>query len=191
MSPVAADALRRARSLLGGSVRFALPSTWEVQRVVADGAAEGVALFVPCPPLDATPHSANVNLLAEPNREGEGLASWSARRLAVAAPRRIVEERTEPGWRTVISHGEDRAARYVVVERFGVSARGRLHAVAAFPCLQEMGAAWFERAAEDVGRFLASLALEGAPRSAVTLAWDGRTLRLGGAGTPLAGARPP
>jgi hypothetical protein len=185
----AAEALGPSRSLLGGALRFALPTAWEVQRVVRDGAAEGVALYVPCPPLDPTPHSANVNLLAEPNPAGEDLASWSARRLAVAAPRRIVEERIEPAWRTVVSHGEDRAARYVVVERLGVSSRGKVHAVAAFPCLPEMGAAWFERAAVDVDRFLASVALEGAAPSAARVGWDGRSLRLRGAGPTLAAGR--
>jgi hypothetical protein len=166
------------RSLARGAVRFALPPAWEVQALVADGAAEGVALAIPCRPLDSTPHSANVNLLAEPNDGGEDLASWSARRLAVAAPRRIVAERREPAWRTVVSAGEDASARYVVVERFGVSARGRVHAVAAFPCLPAMGEAWFARAGAEIDRFLASIALEGAPPSGVRVSWDGRTIAL-------------
>jgi hypothetical protein len=176
-------------ALLGGAVRFALPAAWEVQRAVRDGRAEGVALYVPCPPLDPTPHSANVNLLAEPNDEGEELAAFSARRLAVAAPRRIADERVEPGWRTVVSTGVDRRARYVVVERFGVSPRGRVHAVAAFPCLACMEEAWFERTAEEVDRFLASVALEGAPPASARVGWDGRSLRLGRAGGPALAAR--
>jgi hypothetical protein len=165
------------RAFVGGAVRFALPRAWEVQGFVSEGAAEGVAVAIPCAPLDPTPHSANVNVLAEPNAGGEDLRAWSARRLAVAAPRRVLDERLEPGWRTVVSAGEDRSARYVVVERFGVSARGRVHAVAAFPCLPEMGDAWFARAGAEIDGFLASLALEGAPPSAVRIAWDGRTLR--------------
>lgn len=170
------------RALVSGAVTFRIPPAWIVQGWLAERGSEGVALFVPCAPLDDTPHSANVNLLAEPNTDGADLSAWSARRLAVAARREIVEERREGAWRTVVSTGEDRGARYVVVERFGVSGRGRVHAVAAFPASPAVGEGWFARTGEEVARFLDSLALEGAPASRVRLAYDGATLRLAAAG---------
>lgn len=157
-------------TFLRGAVAFRLPSGWEVQAWIAEGSAEGVALHVPCAALDPTPHSANVNLLAEPNAEGEALASWSDRRRSVAAPREAVEERGEAAWRTVVSRGEDGGVRYVVVERFGVSPRARVHAVAAWPLLPETGGAWRARTEAEVSRFLDSIVLEGAPPSRVRLA---------------------
>ena len=165
---------------LAGEVTFALPQRWRVQGLLASEGAEGVAAYIPCAALEDTPHSANANLLAEPNREGEGLASWSARRFAVAAPRRLDEERVERAWRTVVSTGFDRGARYVVVERFGVSPRGRVHAVVAFPVLAAAGQGWLARMGEEIDGFLESLALGGAPPSRVHVAWDGRTVRLAG-----------
>lgn len=168
-----------------GAVAFDLPQRWRVQRFVDAAGTEGVAAYVPCAQLDETPHSANANLLAEANGEGEGLASWSARRLAVAAPRRMDEERVEGAWRTVVSTGFDRGARYVVVERFGVTARARLHAVVAFPVLEACGKGWLARTAEETDGFLGSLRLAGAQGSEVHLVWDGSTVRLAG---PLAGA---
>src|SRR5574337_122686 len=96
---------RRAPAVRGtfvrGAVRFALPAAWRLQRVIPPGGSEGVALEIPCPPLDETSHSANANLLAEPNAGGEDLAAWSARRLSSEAPRRVVEERGDGTWRTV------------------------------------------------------------------------------------------
>lgn len=167
-----------ARSFLRGAVAFHLPPGWEVQAWIAEGGAEGVALQVPCAALDPTPHGGNVNLLAEPNAGGEGLASWSARRLAVAAPREPVEERSEAAWRTVVSRGEDGGVPYVVVERFGVSRRARVHAVAAWPVLPETRGAWLARTEADVARFLDSIALEGAPPSRVRLAPGAGAARL-------------
>lgn len=186
---VAASPSRRGRApppavFLGGTVTYSLPGRWRVQGLVADG-AEGVAAYIPCSALDDTPHSANANLLAEPNGEGEGLASWSARRLAVAAPRRMDEERVERAWRTVVSTGFDRGARYAVVERFGVSPRGRVHAVAAFPVIDGVGGAWLARTGDEIDRFLGSIGLAGAAPSEVHVGWDGGTIRLAG---PLAGA---
>ncbi len=182
VAPAARRTAPRER-LLDGAVAFALPEGWIVQRSLARE-EEGVAAFIPCPALDATPHSANANLLAEGNAEGEGIAAWSARRLAVAAPRRIDEERLEPAWRTLVSTGFDGGARYVVVERFGVSARARLHAVAAFPVVDVAGEGWLARTGDEVDRFLGSIRLAGAPPSQVHVGWDGRTVRLSG---PLAG----
>jgi hypothetical protein len=128
-----------------------------------------------------------VDLLAEPNAEREPLAEWSRRRrLAIAAPRRILEERAEPAWRTVISEGEDRGARYVLVERFGASPVARVHAVAAFPALPEAGSAWLAQVGRDVDGFLGSIALAGAPPSAVRVRWDGRSARLAGPERPRA-----
>lgn len=166
------------RTFLRGAVSFRLPPGWEVQAWVAEGAAVGVALHVPCAALDPTPHSANVNLLAEPNDEGEGLASWSARRLAVVAPRAPVEERSEAAWRTVVSRGEDGGVPYVVVERLGVSPRARVHAVAAWPVLPETAGDWLARTEGEVARFLDSIVLEGAPPSRVRLAPAPGTARL-------------
>jgi hypothetical protein len=167
------------RTLLGGAVAVSIPAGWVLQGEVAGCRGEGLALTIPCAALDAGPHSADVDLLAEPNAEREPLAEWSRRRrLAIAAPRRILEERAEPAWRTVISEGEDRGARYVLVERFGASPIARLHAVAAFPALPEAGAAWLARVGRDVDRFLGSIALAGAPPSAVRVVWDGRGARL-------------
>ncbi len=165
-------------AFLSGAVAFSLPPGWLVQGWMRREDAEGVAAFIPCASLDDTPHSANANVLAEPNREREGLAAWSARRFEVAAVRRIDEERVESAWRTVVSTGWDRGARYVVVERFGVSRRGRVHAVAAFPALDGVGERWFEQTSEDIDRFLGSLALAEAPPSRVRVYWDGRTVRL-------------
>jgi hypothetical protein len=175
--PRAALAAQARRTLLGGAVAVSIPPGWVMRDVLACG-PEGLALTIPCPPLEATPHSADADLLAEPNAEREALAAWSRRRLAVAAPRRIVDDRVEEAWRTVVSAGEDRGARYVVVERFGATPRGRVHAVAAFPILPEVGDAWLARAGEDVDRFLASISLAGAPPSAVRVVWDGRAARL-------------
>jgi hypothetical protein len=179
---VPARAPESRRTLLAGTVAFSVPAGWVVQEEVAGCGSEGVAITIPCAPLDGTPHSADVNLLAEPNAGGEGLAAWSVRRFAVAAPRTIVEERVEDAWRTVISAGEDHGARYVVVERFGATPLARVHAVAAFPTLAEMGEDWLARAGADVDRFLSSLALAGAPPSRVRVVWDGRTARLEAAG---------
>ncbi len=167
-------------ALVSGAVGWALPEGWFVQALVADRGcgSEGLAVYIPCPPLDATPHSANVNLLAEPNSEGVDLASWTRQRLAVAAPRRVLEDRVEGAWRTVVSTGEDHGARYVVVERFGVSPRARVHAVAAFPELPEMGEAWFARTGADIDRFLGALSLAGAPPSDVHVGWDRGDVRL-------------
>ncbi|HET8539302.1 MAG TPA: hypothetical protein VFL83_05470 [Anaeromyxobacter sp.] len=167
-----------AGTFVSGAVGWELPYGWTVQAVLADRACEGLAVYIPCPPLDATPHSANANLLAEPNVDGVDLAAWTRRRLAVAAPRRVVEERLEGAWRTVVSTGEDRGARYVVVERFGVSPRARVHAVAAFPELPEMGEAWFARTGAEIDRFLDGLSLAGAPPSGVHVGWDEGDLRL-------------
>lgn len=180
--PVAAAARSSATGhrLVSGAVTFSLPERWLVQDWVRDLASEGVALFIPCAPLDRTPHSANVNLLAEPNADGEGLAAWSGRRLATAAPKLIVDDRVDGPWRTVLSTGEDRGARYLVVERFGVSDRARVHAVAAFPALDDVDPAWFDRTGAEIDRFLDSIALDGASPSSVAVAWDGRTLRLAG-----------
>ncbi len=172
------------RGLLSGAVAFTLPERWSVQGWLAERGSEGVAAYIPCAPLDETPHSANANLLAESNGDAEGLASWSARRLAVAAPRRIEEERVEGAWRTVVSTGVDRGARYVVVERFGVSSRARVHAIAAFPALAGVPESWFEWTGGEIDRFLRSLALAGAPPSSVRVGWDGRTIRLAMAGGP-------
>jgi hypothetical protein len=172
------------RSLLAGLVTCSLPAGWVVQEEVAGCGSEGLAVTIPCAPLDGTPHSADVNLLAEGNAEGEGLAAWSGRRLAVAAPRRLVDERVEGAWRTVISAGEDRGVRYVVVERFGATPWARLHAVAAFPTLAGLEEGWLARTGEDVDRFLASLALAGAPRSSVRVRWDGGAVRLATAPGP-------
>ena len=172
------------RSLLAGLVTCSLPAGWVVQEEVAGCGSEGLAVTIPCAPLDGTPHSADVNLLAEGNVEGEGLAAWSGRRLAVAAPRRMVEDRVEGAWRTVISAGEDRGVRYVVVERFGATPWARLHAVAAFPTLAGLEEGWLARTGEDVDRFLASLALAGAPRSSVRVRWDGGAVRLATAPRP-------
>lgn len=172
---------RGAGTFLAGAVDWELPERWAVQAVVSDRGCEGIALYIPCPPLDATPHSANVNLLAEPNADGVDLASWTHRRLAVAAARRIVEERVEGAWHTVVSTGEDRGARYIVVERFGVSPRARVHAVAAFPELPEMGEDWFARTGAELDRFLDALSLAGAPRSAVRVGWSDGDVRLASA----------
>lgn len=161
-----------AGTFLSGAVGWSLPEGWTVQAVLAERGCEGLAVYIPCPPLDATPHSANANLLAEANAEGVDLASWTRRRLAVAAPRRVLAERVEDAWRTVVSTGEDRGARYVVVERFGVSPRARVHAVAAFPELPGMGEAWFARTGAEIDRFLGALSLEGAPPSGVHVAWE-------------------
>jgi hypothetical protein len=168
------------RTLLSGAVRYALPEGWVVQADLVACGSEGVAVVIPCPPLDATPHSANANLLAVPNDGAEGLAAWSARRLAVAAPTRIVDDRVEETWRTIVSAGEDRGVRYVVVERFGATPAARVHAVAAFPALPAMGARWFVRTGEEIDRFLGSLAIAGAPPSGVRVGWRGGTLRLDG-----------
>lgn len=170
----------RAAGFLAGEVGYTLPDGWLVQDLLDgdDRPGEGVAAFIPCAPLDGTPHSANANLLAEPNAEGEDVASWSARRLAVAAPRSVVDDRVEGAWRTVVSEGVDRGARYVVVERFGATPRARLHAVAAFPSLAEVGEGWLARTGAEVDRFLDSLALAGAPPSAVHVAWERGALRL-------------
>jgi hypothetical protein len=165
-------------AFLSGAVTFSLPPAWIVQGWMREDGAEGVAAFIPCASLDDTAHSANANLLVEPNVEGEGLAAWSARRFAVAAPRRVDEERGESAWRTVVSTGFDRGARYVVVERFGVSPRGRVHAVAAFPALDGVGDRWFEQIGDDIDGFLGSLVLADAPPSGVHVGWDGRTMRL-------------
>lgn len=165
-------------SFLGGAVRFALPGGWLVQQWPFGAGGEGVALFIPCPPLDDTPHSANANLLAEPNVEREDLAGWSARRLRGQVPKRVVSDRVERGWRTVVSTGVDRGARYVVVERFGVSAGARLHAVAAFPALAGVDPGWYAQAGADVDRFLGSLRVDGLAPPSVRVAWDGRTLAL-------------
>ncbi len=167
-------------AFLGGAVTFSLPPGWLVQGWKRGEGAEGVAAFIPCAPLDDTPHSANANVLAEPNGEREPLSKWSARRFAVAASRSVDEERLERSWHTVVSTGFDRGVRYVVVERFGVSPHGRVHAVAAFPALEGVGDRWFGQTSEDIDRFLGSLALEDAPPSQVHLGWDGRTVRLGG-----------
>lgn len=165
-------------TFLSGAVAWALPDGWRVQAFVADRGCEGLAAYIPCPALDATPHSANANVLAEPNPDGLDLASWSGRRLAVAAPRRVVEERVEGAWRTVISAGEDRGARYVVVERFGVSPRARVHAVAAFPELPGIGEDWFARTGVEIDRFLGALSLADAPPSVVHVGWDHGGVRL-------------
>jgi hypothetical protein len=175
-APVATPA--PAGTFLSGAVRWALPDGWAVQAVLAERECEGLAVYIPCPPLDATPHSANANLLAEANADGVDLASWTRRRLAVAAPRRVVEERVEGAWRTVVSTGEDRGARYVVVERFGVSPVARVHAVAAFPELPEVGDAWFARTGAEIDRFLGALSLAGAPPSGVHVGWDHGDVRL-------------
>ncbi len=167
-------------AFLSGAVTFSLPPGWLVQGWSRGEGAEGLAAFIPCAALDDTPHSANANLLAEPNREGEPLAAWSARRSAVAAARSVDDERVEGAWRTVVSTGFDRGVRYVVVERFGVSPHGRVHAVAAFPALEGVADRWFGQTSEDIDRFLGSLGLEDAPPSRVHLGWDGRTVRLGG-----------
>lgn len=182
-SAPAPPAAEGRRSLLGGAVTFALPAGWVLQEERVGCGREGVAVTIPCAPLDGTPHSADVDLLAEANDDVEGLDAWTWRRRAAATPRTTVEERAEGAWRTVISSGVDRGARYVVVERFGVGPRARLHAVAAFPTLPEVGEGWLSRAGEDVDRFLASLSLAGAPPSAVRVVWDGRAARLSG-GSP-------
>ncbi len=176
-------------AFLSGAVTFSLPPGWLVQGWTRGEGAEGVAAFIPCATLDDTPHSANANVLAEPNREGEALAAWSARRFAVAAARHLDEERVESAWRTVVSTGFDRGARYVVVERFGVSPRGRVHAVAAFPAVEGVGDRWFGQTGDDIDRFFGSLALAGAPSSRVHLGWDGRTLRLADDAGPREGRR--
>jgi hypothetical protein len=180
-APRPARAPESRRSLLAGAVAFSLPAGWVVQEEVVGCGSEGLAITIPCAPLDPTPHSADVNVLAEANVDGEGLVAWSVRRFAVAAPRTILEERVEDAWRTVISAGEDHGARYLVVERFGVTPRARVHAVAAFPTLPEMGEDWLARAGEDVDGFLASLALAGARPSRVRVVWDGRSARLAAA----------
>lgn len=176
--PAATARAGGAGTFLAGAVRWQLPEGWSVQAVLAQREGEGLAVYIPCPPLDATPHSANANLLAEPNPDGVDLASWTRRRLAVAAPRTVIAERVEGAWRTVVSTGEDRGARYLVVERFGVSPRARVHAVAAFPALAAMGDDWFARAGEDVDRFLDALSLDGAPPSGVHVGWDRGDVRL-------------
>jgi hypothetical protein len=175
-SPARAAAI--GGTFLSGAVGWALPQGWRVQGLVADAGCEGLAAYIPCPALDATPHSANANLLAEPNPDRIDLATWSGRRLGVAAPRRVVQERVEGAWRTVISTGEDRGARYVVVERFGVSPRARVHAVAAFPELPGMGEDWFARTGAEIDRFLGALSLADAPPSAVHVGWDRGDVRL-------------
>jgi hypothetical protein len=176
--PSAARVAEVGGTFLSGAVGWALPDGWTVQAFVADPGCEGLAAYIPCPPLDATPHSANVNLLAEPNADGVDLASWTRRRLAIAAPRQVVEERVEGAWRTVVSTGEDRGARYVVVERFGVSPRARVHAVAAFPSLPEIGEDWFAHTGAQLDRFLDALSLADAPASDVHVAWSGGDVRL-------------
>ncbi len=176
--PAAAPRPGPAGTFLSGAVAWSLPDGWAVQAVLAERECEALAVYIPCPPLDATPHSANVNLLAEANADGVDLAAWTRRRLAVAAPRQVVEERVEGAWRTVVSTGEDRGARYVVVERFGVSPRARVHAVAAFPSLPEIGEDWFAHTGAQLDRFLESLSLADAPASDVHVAWSGGDVRL-------------
>lgn len=175
-APPAPAALPAA--FLSGDVGYALPGGWVVQGFLAAEGREGVAAFIPCASLDGTPHSANANLLAEANTQGEDLASFSARRLAVAAPRAIVADDVEGAWRTVVSEGVDRGARYVVVERFGVTPRARVHAVAAFPSVAGVDEGWRARTGAEVDRFLGSLSLAGAARSAVHVAWERGALRL-------------
>jgi hypothetical protein len=165
------------RSLCAGAVRYVLPAAWRIQGF-ATGGGEGIAASIPCPALAPTPHSADVNLLALDNPGGEDLRAWSERRLDLGGVRRIVEDRTDGAWRTVVSAGEDRGASYVVVERFGATPRARVHAVIAFPALDAIEPGWFERAGEDIDRFLHALAVEGAAPAVTHLAWERGRIRV-------------
>ncbi|NOT54171.1 MAG: hypothetical protein HOP18_06155 [Deltaproteobacteria bacterium] len=121
-----AHAQKLPPSLLGGAVTYTFPKRWALQQVSRNNKMEALQFVVTVSAPDQAKRTANVILIAEPNTEKFTIADMSAKKISKTY--KPVADYTEgDSWRTVLSQVPDGKPPYAVLDRFGVTAKVRVH----------------------------------------------------------------
>ncbi len=136
-----AHAQKLPPSLLGGAVTYTFPKRWSLQQVSRSNKLEALQFVVTVSAPDQAKRTANVILIAEPNTEKFIIADMSAKKISKTY--KPVADYTEgDSWRTVLSQVPDGKPPYSVLDRFGVTAKVRVHLRIVLPSESDEKAKW-------------------------------------------------
>ena len=127
--------------MLGGAVTYTFPKRWSLQQVSRSNKLEALQFVVTVSAPDQAKRTANVILIAEPNTEKFTIADMSAKKISKTY--KPVADYTEgDSWRTVLSQVPDGKPPYSVLDRFGVTAKVRVHLRIVLPSEGDEKAKW-------------------------------------------------
>lgn len=153
-----AHAERLPLSLLGGTVTYAFPKRWSLQHVSRNKKLEALQFVIPLSAPGQPTEKANVILIAEPNTEGLTVADFSAKKISKTY-KPIADYTEGDSWRTVLSQVPESKPPYAILDRFGVTPKGRVHLRIVLPSTSDEKAKWPAVLAKDSNEVINTLGL--------------------------------
>ena len=136
-----AHAEKLPHSLLGGAVTYTFPKRWSLQQVSRSKKLEALQFVITVTDPDQSIQKANAILIAEPNTEGLTVADFVARKISKTY-KPAADYPEGESWRTVLSQVPDGKPPYSVLDRFGVTAKVRVHLRIVLPSESDEEAKW-------------------------------------------------
>ena len=145
-------------SLLGGAITYTFPKRWSLQKVSQSQKMEAlqfvITLSAPGEPLLTT----NAILIAEPNTENLTIADISTKKISKTY-KPVADYPEGDSWRTVLSQVPDSKPPYTVFDRFGVTAKVRVHLRIVLPTESDATAKWPSTLAKDSNEVINKLGI--------------------------------
>lgn len=153
-----AHAQKLPPSLLGGAVTYKFPKGWALQQVSRNNKMEALQFVVTLSTPNQAKRTANIILIAEPNTEKFTVADMSAKKISKTY--KPVADYTEgDSWRTVLSQVPDGKPPYSVLDRFGVTAKVRVHLRIVLPSESDEKAKWPETLTKESNEVVSNLGI--------------------------------
>lgn len=153
-----AHAEKLPSSLLGGAVTYKFPKGWSLQHVSRSKKLEALQFVIIFSTPGQPTQKANVILIAEPNTEGLTVADFSAKKISKTY-KPVADYSEGDSWRTVLSQVPDSKPPYAVLDRFGVTPKGRVHLRIVLPSTGDEQAKWPTVLAKDSNEVINNLGL--------------------------------
>ena len=145
-------------SLLGGAVTYTFPKRWSLQQVSRSKKLEALQFEITLSAPDQPTQKANAILIAEPNTEGLTVADLGAKKISKTY-KPVADYPEGDAWRTVLSQVPDGKPPYSVLDRFGATAKVRVHLRIVLPSASDETAKWPSVLAKDSNEVISNLGL--------------------------------
>ncbi len=145
-------------SLLGGAVTYTFPKRWSLQQVSRSQKMEALQFVITLSAPGETPRTTNAILIAEPNSENLTVADVGAKKISKTYTP-VADYPEGEAWRTVLSQVPNGKPPYSVLDRFGVTAKVRVHLRIVLPSESDATAKWPSTLAKDSNEVISKLGI--------------------------------
>jgi hypothetical protein len=145
-------------SLLGGAVTYKFPKGWSLQQVSRGKKLEALQFVVTVSAPGQEKRTANVILIAEPNTAGLTVADVGAKKISKTY-KPVADYSEGDSWRTVLSQVPDGKPPYSVLDRFGMTAKVRVHLRIVLPSENDEQAKWPTALAKECNEVVSNLGI--------------------------------